>query len=269
MDIGTPLPTYTQAAKLMQPREGTLNDPSGFPQATTVGGIAARQLRQDMMHAQPGTVFLRIIAPVTLHHLGATTRSAPFALDGRNGLYQRLQLSDVMRVGTGQNHGQGNALAIRDDVVLTAFFRTIRGIGARLCPPKTARTEALSTTARLQSIASCWPKRSKNTCQIFSQRPVDCHACKRRQHVIPEPHPNSLGSISQGIPERNTKIMPVSTARSAIRGRPPLGRAGSVGNNGAMVCHNSSLKSGFGIGISSKRKYLLGHSCSYINLRFC
>jgi hypothetical protein len=43
------------------------------------------------------------------------------------------------------------------------------------------------------------------------------------------------GSNSQGVPERSTSRMPVSTARSLIRGRPPLGLGGSGGRSGSIT----------------------------------
>lgn len=45
--------------------------------------------------------------------------------------------------------------------------------------------------------------------------------------------------------------MPVSAARSAIGGRPPLGFGERVGNNGSMRDHNSSESSGFAMSRSS------------------
>jgi len=44
-----------------------------------------------------------------------------------------------------------------------------------------------------------------SSCQI----PHSCQSRSRRQQVMPEPHPISCGSISQGIPLRRTNTMPV------------------------------------------------------------
>src|SRR5215471_19348100 len=93
-------------------------------------------------------------------------------------------------------------------------------IGASLLPPKTARTELPSTTARDQSIFSrC---QSRSTKWINSQMPACCQSRTRRQQDMPEPHPSSCGSISQGMPLRNTNRIPARHARSAKRGLPPL-----------------------------------------------
>ncbi len=78
-----------------------------------------------------------------------------------------------------------------------------------------------------------------------SQTPAACQSRRRRQQVTPEPQPISWGSISQGMPDFSTKMMPVSAARSGTRGRPPLGLGGSGGNRGSTIAHNSSGTSGF------------------------
>jgi hypothetical protein len=89
------------------------------------------------------------------------------------------------------------------------------GFGPVWSPPYTARIEQLSTPAR-------------------------CQSRRRRQHVIPDPHSSSCGSICQGIPLRSTKTMPVRHARSETRGRPPLGRIDGIGRNGSTRSHNAS-----------------------------
>jgi len=73
-----------------------------------------------------------------------------------------------------------------------------------------------------------------------SHTPARCQSRRRRQHVIPDPHPSSCGSICQGMPLRRTNRMPVRHARSETRGRPPFGRRGGVGKNGSTRSHNGS-----------------------------
>ena len=70
--------------------------------------------------------------------------------------------------------------------------------------------------------------------------PAPCQLRRRRQHVIPGPHPSCCGSICQGIPLRSTKTMPVRHARSETRGRPPCVRCGEIGKNSWTRSHNGS-----------------------------
>lgn len=139
-----------------------------------------------------------------------------------------------MTVGSGQFDCQWNAAPVTDQMPLAAAFSSIGRIRPSLQPPKIARTEQLSTTARDQSI---WPSRESqfsNAKWINSQIPSCCQSRKRRQHVMPEPQPSFFGNIPQGIPLRSTKMMPARQARSDRRGRPPCGFGGEVGRSGSM-----------------------------------
>jgi hypothetical protein len=82
---------------------------------------------------------------------------------------------------------------------------------------------------------------------------------RRRQHVIPEPHSSSCGSICQQMPLRRTNKMPVRHARSEMRGRPPFGRRGAVGKNGSTRSHNGSGSSAAAIPV---------HATSPARIRF-
>jgi hypothetical protein len=68
---------------------------------------------------------------------------------------------------------------------------------------------------------------------IRSHTPATCQSRRRRQHVIPAPHPSSCGSICQGMPLRRTKTMPVRHTRSETRDR-----RGGIGKNGSTRSHN-------------------------------
>jgi hypothetical protein len=171
-------------------------------------------------------------------------------------LHQRLQLGDVMNIRGGQQHRQWHPLRITNYVMFAAFFRSIRGIGARFGPPKSARTLAESTTARSHWMRSASRNRDSKTQRIFSHTPAPCHSRSRRQQVMGEPHPNSWGSMDQGIPLRNTNRIPVKAARSGTRGRPPLGLGAFGGNNGSISFHSSSLTSGLVMAFPPLKKCL-------------
>lgn len=125
-------------------------------------------------------------------------------------------------------------------MALATRFSSIGRIRPCLQPPKTARTEQLSTMARDQSI---WPSRESqvnNTKCIKSQIPACCQSRRRRQQVMPDPHPNCFGSIRHGLPLRSTNRMPVRQARSCTRGRPPCGLGSEGGRSGSIKSHNAS-----------------------------
>jgi hypothetical protein len=97
--------------------------------------------------------------------------------------------------------------------------------------------------------------------------PRRCQYRSRRQQVTPEPHPISWGSISQGMPLRRTKTIPVRQARSSTGGRPRLpGRARGRGSRGRTASHNSSGTSGPGIAASNDPEWAAGH-CTALFLK--
>ncbi len=55
-------------------------------------------------------------------------------------------------IGPGELNGQGHSEPVANQMTLAAEFSPIGGIRTGLLPPKTARTELLSSSARDQSI---------------------------------------------------------------------------------------------------------------------
>lgn len=127
-----------------------------------------------------------------------------------------------------------------------------RSVGFRpvAAPPFFAAMDALSIQARLQSMRFAECRRCRSCWCSFSHTPASCHSRRRRKHVTPDPQPISWSSISHGMPERSTKTIPVSAARSDTRGRPPLNLGGSAGSSGWTMDQKSSLTSAFVMALS-------------------
>jgi hypothetical protein len=132
-------------------------------------------------------------------------------------------------------------------MALAARFAAVCRVRADLLvrpSPPLAGTLEPSRLARDQSIRSVWPNRSSRTRWSRCQTPARAQSRSRRQQVTPLPQPSSCGRYSQGRPVLSTNKMPVSAARSGMRGRPPLGLGGSGGSSGAIASHSASLTSG-------------------------
>jgi hypothetical protein len=177
--------------------------------------------------------------------------SAARASDRRNCVQQRFEVDAVMAVRRSQQDRERNALSIDDQMPLRAGrplgVALVGGIRTDLLAPLFAGILALSRLARLQSIWSAAPSWSSKAWWSRSQTPACCQSRNLRQQVTPLPHPISSGSISHGIPDLRTKMIPVRAARSGTRGRPPFGLGGSGGSSGSMISHNSSETSGLAI----------------------
>ena len=107
---------------------------------------------------------------------------------------------------------------------------------------------------RDQSIRSARRSCASSKACKRSQTPASCQARSRRQQLMPEPQPSSLGSISQGMPLWSTNKIPARTARSSSGKRPGyLARRGlGGGKSGAISAHNSSSR--IDLSISSAQK---------------
>jgi hypothetical protein len=161
-----------------------------------------------------------------------TARSSSLALQAWDRINQRERLLRVVAIGPGELNSQGNSASITNQMTLAAEFGSVGRIRPDLCPPKTARTELPSTTALDQSIRPQRASQSSRTKWMRSQTPRSCQSRNLLQYVMPEPQPSSCGSISQDMPLRRTKRIPVRQGRSGKRGLPPLGLCGAGGNIG-------------------------------------
>jgi hypothetical protein len=175
------------------------------------------------------------------------TRAPAWPLDRLDGLDQVFEDQRVVDVGRREPDRQRDALAVDQDVALGAGLAAVGRIRADLLvrtTPLFAGTVDPSRLARDQSIVSAAPKRSSTARWSWCQTPACCQSRSRRQQVTPLPQPSSWGRYSQGSPVLSTNRMPVSAARSGMRGRPPLGLGGSGGNSGAITSQSASLTSG-------------------------
>jgi general L-amino acid transport system substrate-binding protein len=144
-------------------------------------------------------------------------------------------VGDVVDVRGPDMRHQRHPARIGHDVVFGPRLAAIGWVRSSFFPP-IARTDLLSTTVQRWSRG---PRRRSSARRVLCKRrqtPARSHSTKRRQHVLPEPHPVSRGNICHGNPPRSTNRMPVSAARSETRGRPPRRRArrrsfGSKGSN--------------------------------------
>jgi len=254
MNIGSPFIAHLQPPIAIQPGQCTLHDPAMPPEALAGIDPASRDARGDASPAQGLPTPWEVIGFVRVEFVRPLPRSPTWTFDGFNGINRRLQHSGVMDVGCRLGYGERDPLSVGHNMALRARFAAIRWVRPGFSAPPGAGTLAESSDARDQSIWSASPSRSSRTWCILRHTPASCQSRRRRQQVIPLPQPISWGSISHGMPLRSTNRIPVSVARFATRGRPPLGLGGSGGSSGSMIAHSSSGNSGFAM-------RLLYHKC--------
>lgn len=226
----------------MEPREGSLDDPAGAAEPATVRRASLGELAPDAAVAQVVAVRLRIVPAVALHQVRLPRRAPRPAPQGWDGIHQREQLCHIMTVGGGQERDERNPLRVGENVVLTPRLAAIGWVRSSFFPPRSARRDALSTTARAKWIS---PRRCNSVSRTAWRRfqtPARCQRTSRRQHVVPEPQPISCGSMFHGSPLRSTNRIPVNTARSGMGFRPAYRRlrCRRLGKNGSISVHSSS-----------------------------
>src|SRR5579871_2457498 len=176
-----------------------------------------------------GAVGLAVITFVRMDFVRLPTRTPSLLGDGGQGVYAVFEDGSLVHIGSGQESNERNTILVRDEMALRPCFTPVGGIFAGRVPPFGAGTDEASTQARDQSIWSAMPNLSSRTRCNRCQIPACCQSLKRRQQVMPDPHPISLGRYSHWIPVSKTNRMPVRTARLGTGGRPPLGLGVSSG----------------------------------------
>jgi hypothetical protein len=240
MDVDTTFVSDGEPSEAIDPGETSFDDPSMAPKFLGCVLASAGDARLDIAAFAGIAAASVIVGFVSVQLAWAAARAAAFAGDSGDGVDQLLEWYAVMDVGTGQQKGERNALGIRREVAFCARPASICWIRPRRSAPFLAAMEEESTQARFQSMRSASRSRRNNSWCNRVHTPASCQSRNRRQHVTPEPQPISRGSISHGMPDRNTNRMPVSAARDDTRGRPPLGFGGSGGNNGSTINHSKS-----------------------------
>jgi hypothetical protein len=134
MNVCTPLIAYPQPAPLRQPGQGPFHHPAVDTQATAMACAAFGKDRDDPPRAQLLAMGLRIIASIPLHTVRPTSRAPTLASHGRDSLQQGQQLGHIVPMRAGHQRRQGNALGIREHMMLTAALPAIGGTGTGFFP---------------------------------------------------------------------------------------------------------------------------------------
>lgn len=221
-----------QLAEGAQPCMGALHDPAMESESVVALDTAPGNACGDAQCAQMGTAARKVVAFVRVQFVRPAPGPAATSAHRGQGIDQLLEHHRVMPVGAGDAENQRDALAVR-------------GVGARILPPRGLATLAASMLARLRSsLPAPRNSASSNRCRRC-HTPAACQSRRRRQHVMPLPKPSSWGNSSQGMPVRSTNRMPLSAISSLTRGRPPLAEGTNTGSSGSIFLNSAALSSLF------------------------
>lgn len=135
MDLGAAVVADKQSLELVQPGEGTFDDPADAAEAGAVFGLAAGDLGADTAAAELTPVFVVVVAAVSGNAIRTPTRPAGLAADGRYTIDERDQLGDVVAVAASDGPGERNPGRVYEKVMLGAGSGSINRARARLGAP--------------------------------------------------------------------------------------------------------------------------------------
>lgn len=232
-----------QPSKITKPTQRAFHDVSSFAEAAAVGILFANRTQERPNATRPDGRHQsgRAVTGVSLEDFRLIAWPTPRPSDGRHGGEDRQRGLVVAHVCRGGFHNQRQALRVGQQMAFATCFRPVCWIRPGVCPPKTARTLALSMTARSRLTAPAFPSWVSSSACSSDQTANVVHSENRRQQVLPLPQFISNGNACHGIPVLSTNRIPASARRLGTLGRPPSGDGfGSGGNSGSICAHNSS-----------------------------
>ncbi len=125
---------HPQSAELVQPCQGSLDNPPVHAQPTAMPDAPFGDHRPDVARTQRFPMLPGIISPVRIQPLRSAARTATFAPHRRYRIHQWQQLSHVMTVGSTQYCCQRSPIGVGDHVMLAPRLTAVRRIGACFSP---------------------------------------------------------------------------------------------------------------------------------------
>src|SRR5262245_28213524 len=205
-----------------KPSHRTFHHVTGLAQAAAMRTAARSQQTNDQTRHHHRDDPGKTVGTITLNGLRLPVLLAFAVRHLRKPIKHRLEHFLVPLVRWPRSNDQRDTLFVADQMAFTAIFPAIRGVRARVHPPKTARTDALSTTTSVMTRALALAKPRNSLRCTWSQTPALVQSRSRRQQVVGLT-PNSAGKNLQAHPLRSTYKMPSKQARSSHGGAPPFG----------------------------------------------
>jgi hypothetical protein len=151
VDVVAAVGADEEAAAVVEPGEGALDDPAVAAEPGAVFGLTASDDRLDAALPDEAAVLVVVVAAVGDQRPRSSSRPADAAADGRHPVEQFEQLGDVVAVAAGERPGQRDPAAVYEQVVLAAATASVDGAGTRFRAPFFACRWLESATARSHS----------------------------------------------------------------------------------------------------------------------
>ena len=206
MDVETSFVADREAAEAVQPGKGPLDNPAIMPKLLAGFDAASCDAGLDASLVAGLAASTEVVGFVGTELCRSLPRPASSTANRRDGIQQLVRRLAVVDVGSGQQEGDRDALPVCDEMALGSRSAAVSRIGAGRFTPLLAAMDELSRQARLQSADPPDANGLSSSRCSWSQTPAACQSRNRRQHVTPEPHAISCGSISHQMPVRRTLV---------------------------------------------------------------
>ena len=179
MNAGPTFVPHIEAAKTMEPGQRAFHDPPRATEPTAMRRAALGELGLDPAALQRVAMRLRVVTPVSLNQARLAQGAPRTAAERRNGVDEGQQLGDVVPVGAGQDGRQRDPARVGEEMVLRPRLTAIGWVRSSCFPPRSARTEPLSTRARVRSNSPRWRNSASSTACSRHHTPARCHRTSR------------------------------------------------------------------------------------------
>jgi len=135
VDVVAAVGTDREASTVVEPCEGTLDDPAVASESGAVFCLAAGDARLDATCPGEAAVLVVVVAAVGVEVVRAAAWTPAPAAHGGDRLDQRKKLGDVVAVAAGECLGERDTAAVYEQVVLAAGPASVDGTGSRFSRP--------------------------------------------------------------------------------------------------------------------------------------
>ena len=151
MNAWTPFVPQIESTKSMEPGQRAFDDPARASQSAAVRTAAFRQLAGDPTSLEFVAMRLRVVPAVALHESWLPQRPTRAAAQHRNAIDEWQQLGHVVPVRRREARDDRNPVRVGKNMMFRPGLTAIGRVRSSFFPPRSARSEALSTTARARS----------------------------------------------------------------------------------------------------------------------
>lgn len=239
VDISSAFVAHREPLEMPEPGEGPFHHPAVLSEPLRRFDTTPGDSRNDATDLAGDSAPPKVVGLISMQFPEPAPWPSLAMANSRNRIDQLLEGNGVVLVRRPDQHSHRDAVGIGDQVVLGAILPSIRRVRADRFAPLLALMLDASKAPRSQSILPVSFSSSSRIRCSFPHTPRSCHSWSRRQHVIPLPHPISLGKSAHRMPVFRTKRIPRRAFWFGTGGRPPFGFGVGWGRSGSMRSQSS------------------------------